>query len=261
MFPVFRHLTWSGSLAVLDTETTGRDPRRDRVVQVAALRYTRDDAPVSFDRRVDPGVSIPEAAVRVHGIRDADVAGCPAFGEVAAELLAFLGDAHLAGYNVAFDLQFLAAEFGRCGLTLPLTGRAVLDAMKIFHRHEPRDLAAAVKFYCGRKHERAHSALDDAQATVELLDAQLEKYPDLPRHAADLGRYLAPVDLAGKFREEDGTVVFNFGKWLGRPLNEVADKDPVYLAWMLDRDFLPDVKEAVRRALERVGARHSTARR
>lgn len=251
IIPSFRNLTLSRPLVVLDTETTGRDSRRDRLVEIAAIKYVPGDDPQVFHRRLNPGVPIPAEATQVHGITEAHVTGCPTFDAVSRQLLKFVTDADFAGYNVAFDLQFLAAEFSRCGIDLSLDGRAVIDPMQIFHQREPRDLAAAVGFYCGQSHRDAHSALADAVAAAAVLDAQLARYDDLPRSPAELHRRLGRVDAAGKFRLEDGEVVFGFGKYSGRVLDGVACDDPDYLAWMLDADFLPDTKALVRAALSR----------
>lgn len=249
--PRVRNLVLSRSLVVLDTETTGLDARRDRLIEIAAIKYAPKRRPKVFHRRLHPGVSIPPQASAVHGITDADVVECPRFDSVAPRLMRFLVDADLAGYNVTFDLQFLLAEFGRCGLDLPLDGRAVIDPMRIFHEREPRDLAAAVEFYCGCLHLGTHSALADAAAAAVVLDEQLARYEDLPRLPADLHRYLVPVDVAGRFRVKEGVIVFGFGKHLGKRLDEVVCDDPGYLDWMLAQDFLPDTKAVVRAALDR----------
>lgn len=251
MLHTLTHLRLDRPLVVLDNETTGPDPRTDRVIEVAAILYRPGEQPSVLHHRVDPGVPIPPEATAVHGLRDADIAGCPPFGAVARGVLDFLAAADLAGYNLAFDLRVLSAEFARSGLAFDLTGRAAVDPMRVFHRREPRDLAAAVAFYLGRPHPAAHSALADAAAAAAVLDAQLARYPDLPRTPADLHRLLTPADLGGRFRPADGGLVFTFGKWAGRPLAEVAARDPAYLRWMLAADFLPDAKAAVRDALDR----------
>lgn len=249
----FQHLQLHRPLVVIDLETTGCDPATDRIIELAAVRYTPEGQRFKLHTLVNPGIPIPAAATEVHGLRDADVAGSPPFGAVAPRLLRFVGAVDLAGFNIrTFDLQFLLAEFHRCGQRLPLAGRAVLDPMGIFHDREPRDLAAAVRFYCGRDHDEAHTALADALAAAEVLDAQLDRYRDLPRTPAELHRRLTPVDLAGRFRFEDGSVVFAFGRYRGRPLEEVADTDPDYLRWMLGQDFLDDVKELVASILNTV---------
>lgn len=251
MIQRFRHLQLSRPLVVLDIETTGLDPQVDHVVEVACVRYTPDEGPRTHRSRLNPGVPIPAAATAIHGIADADVADCPSFSQVAAGLLRFVGRADLAGYNLKdFDLPFLLAEFARCRLELPLGGRAVLDVKQVFFAHERRDLAAAVAYYCGREHANAHSALGDALVTAEVLDAQVGRY-GLPRTVSGLHRHFCPVDVAGKFRRDGDQVVFAFGKYIGRSLDDIARDDPEYLRWLLGRPFLPDVQRLVREALER----------
>jgi len=131
-----------------------------------------------------------------------------------------------------------------------LAHRAVIDVMQIYHRHEPRDLAAAVRLYLGREPEGGHRGLADAFATAAVLDRQLARYPDLPRNVADLHSCLTKVDLAGRLRREDGQLVIAFGKHRGRPLAEVVASDPDYLRWLLTQDFLPDFRAILKQALE-----------
>jgi DNA polymerase-3 subunit epsilon len=236
-------------LAFLDLESTGTRPQSDRIVEVAVLRHAPDGGALSFHRRLDPGVPIPPAATAVHGLADADVADCLPFAAVADGLARFLGGCDLAGFGIKrFDLPLLVAEFRRAGVDFPVAGRAVLDALQIYHRRERRDLQAAVAFYCGRRHEQAHRASEDVRAAALILDAQLQRYHDLPRTVRELHRQFTEVDLAGCFRLEGGTPVFCLGRHTGRRLRDVARDDPGYLEWMLSSDFLDDVKELVRRA-------------
>ena len=252
----FRHLVLERALAVLDLETTGVDARNDRIVEVGVLKLAPDAGPIYYRRLVHPGIPIPGAAVAIHGITDEDVAEKPRFRTIAPRLARLLADADLAGFNVRrFDLPFLAAEFARAGVEFRLGDRAVLDAQQIFHRHEPRDLAAAMRFYCGREHGAAHGALADAEATAAILDAQVARYADLPATVAGLHELLTDVDVCGRFRTEGGRVVFAFGKHLGRPLEEVACQDPGYLHWFLTQDFFDDAKALVGQALARADSR------
>jgi DNA polymerase-3 subunit epsilon len=238
-------------LAVIDVESTGVDVATDRVVEVAVLRVEPDGRRSLFHRRVRPGVPLPPAAVRVHGITDADVAACPPFAAVAAEVLDALAGADLAGFGLArFDLPLLAAEFGRAGHAFPLAGRAVVDALTVFRRMEPRDLSAAVRVYLGRDHEGAHSAPADAAAALAVLDAQVGRY-GLPATPAGLHDLLIEVDVAGRFRRDaDGHVAFAFGKHAGRRLADVARADPSYLVWVLNTvPLLADARGLIEAAL------------
>jgi DNA polymerase-3 subunit epsilon len=250
MFNQLSHLSLKKPLAVIDIETTGVSPKNDRLIEIAVLKLMPQSSCHRFVQRVNPGIPIPVSATAVHGLHDEDVEECPAFESVAARLAKFLKGCDLCGFNVKrFDIPFLVAEFGRAGLRFSLTNRAVIDVMQIFHRKEPRDLAAAARHYLGREHTNGHRAFADAYATVAILDAQLARHSDLPKAVAELHATMTDVDVAGRFRKQEGIVVFNFGKYVGRPLDEIAEIDPDYLWWIMDQEFLDDAKAIVRLAL------------
>jgi DNA polymerase-3 subunit epsilon len=240
-------------LAVLDLETTGTDPQKDRIVEISVLKVLPDGRWEHRTRRLNPGMPIPAVATAIHGITDADVAGEPRFEQVAEGLLTFLDGCDLCGFNLKkFDLRVLYAEFTRAGRTLPLEGRAVIDAMEIFHRYEPRDLGAAVRFYLGREHDGAHSAAADVLATADVLDAMMARYADLPRNVARLHQHFVDpdrVDSSGFFVRVEGHFRFAMGKYRGQPLEVIAATKPDYLEWMLTQSFFEDTKKIVRDAL------------
>lgn len=243
------------SLVLLDLETTGTDPARDRIVEIALLRIEPDGQRIARTRRIHPERPIPPEATAIHGIRDDDVRDEPPFRRIARSLQDFLKGADLGGFNVRrFDVPLLDREFRDCGLDLELERRRIVDVMTIFHRKEPRDLSAAVRFYLGREHAGAHAAEADLDATHAVLEAQLDRYPDLPRTVEELEAWSRPrpdaIDEGGKFLRRGEETVFGFGKHRGRSLGEVAREAPAYLEWIVASDFPEDAKRLVRRALE-----------
>jgi len=241
-------------LAFFDLETTGIDPGSDKIVEISVLRISPDGTRETRTRRINPGRPIPAGATAVHGIRDQDVQDEPEFRQIAKGLLEFLEGSDLAGFNVRrFDLPLLDREFRDCGQDLRAAERKVIDAMLIFHRKERRDLAAAVQFYLGRELEGAHGAEADIQATADVLEAQLERYPDLPHTVEELAgwdrRHPDDVDSSGKFRWKGGEVTFAFGKHHGRPLQEVAQTERGYLEWLSGTDLAHDALQLVQGAL------------
>lgn len=189
-----QHLVLDRPLVFIDLETTGVNPAADRIVELSLLKVHPDGRRQTLTRRTHPEVPIPAEATRVHGITDADVAGAPRFAEIAPQVMAFIGDADLAGFSIArFDVPILRRELSAAGLDLEMTGRAVLDAQVIYHRRVPRDLAAAHWLYCGATLEHHHSARADVEATAAVLDAQLAAYPDLPRTPRELHDHLLPA--------------------------------------------------------------------
>src|SRR5262245_39255618 len=103
---------------VIDTETTSLDPAKARIVEIAAVRVVGGQAKCDdpFRRLVRPDEPIPAAAVAVHHIDDGMVADAPAFDQVWADLLAFMGDTVLIGHALGFDLAVFKRECERAGV-------------------------------------------------------------------------------------------------------------------------------------------------
>lgn len=250
---MLRNLALTRPLAVIDLETTGTNADRDRIVEISVLRLTLDGERTHRTRRLNPGVPIPAAATNIHGIRDSDVASEPHFEQVAQGLLEFLDGCDLCGYNLKkFDLRVLYCEFRRAGRSLSLEGGAIVDPMQVFHHFEPRDLTAAVRKFLNREHEGAHSAATDVLATVEVLDAMVAHYEDLPGTIAELHIQFAGTDCidgSGFFRRVEGELRFVKGTHRGQSLAAVAEAYPDYLLWLMRQDLFDDTKAIVREAL------------
>ena len=243
-------------LAVFDIEATGLNARSDRIVEICIVKLMPNGEKKVHTFRVNPEVPIPAEATEVHGITDADVAGCPAFDQIAPELLRLLENCDLGGYNaVNFDIPMLVEEFLRAKIKFNADERRVVDAQRIFHKKEPRDLSAAMVFFCNETHDDAHGAQADAIATVKVLEAQLVKYADLPRTVEELDEFCNPrdpswADRNGRLRWVGDEIVVNFGQKKGIPLTVLAKTDSGYLKWIIRGDFPRDTQEIVRNVLE-----------
>ena len=115
---------------------------------------------------------------------------------------------------------------------------------------ERRTLIAAYKFYCGKNLENAHSALADTRATYEVLQAQLDHYPDVLKNDVEfLSEYSTigkNVDLAGRFvYNENGEEIVNFGKYKGKAIKDVLRTDPSYYSWIQQGDFTLNTKQVL----------------
>ena len=254
--PLPARLALDRPLVVFDIEATGLNKRTDRIVAIALVRYEPLGTAEHFHYLLNPGVPIPEEATAIHGITDADVRDAPTFAELAATLERHFAGADLAGYNIlGYDIQILTEEFARANRPFSVEGRRVLDAQRIFFRNEPRDLAAALRYYCGETHDSHHDALGDVLATIRVLDGQFRKYAELPAGMEALNEYCDPrdpawVDRAGRLKWSKGEVVFNFGKFQGQSLRETVAKDPNFITWLLRSDFPEDTKQIVRAAVD-----------
>ncbi len=244
-----------------DLETTGLNLSTDRIVELAVIRISPQGDVLERVRRYDPEIPIPPEATAVHGITDDAVADEHPFRKTARSLAQLLEPCDLAGFNIRrFDLPVLLAEFRRSGVAFDLKDRRLIDMKTIFHREEPRDLSAAARFYLGRDHEDAHTALGDIRTTAAVLAAQLSRYRHLPRdidglhaYCDEYGPFRTPFDQW--FETARSGLVLRRGKHKGTPLADLARSAPDYLRWMTRADDMPpEVTAAVLDALANVAA-------
>jgi DNA polymerase III subunit epsilon len=242
-------------LVFLDLETTGINVVTDRIVEIALLKINPDGSEDEKVLRINPEMPIPPESSRIHGILDEDVKNAPTFREVAKTLAKFIEGSDLAGFNSnRFDIPLLAEEFLRADIDVDLKKKRFIDVQAIFHKMEKRTLAAAFKFYCQQELINAHSALADARATYDVLQAQLDVYketeledekgrPFTPivnevEKLSDFSSYDRNVDFVGRIvYDENGVEVFNFGKNKGMPVEKVFKEQPGYFGWILNGEF------------------------
>ena len=245
------------SVIVLDLETTGIWVEKDKIVEIAMIKCDPTGNRETYLKRINPGIPIPPNVSQLIGIKDEDIKGAPSFKQVAEELIIFLKDTDLAGFNLErFDLPLLEREFFDAGIKWSWTGRTIFDAQKIYHINEKRDLTAAYKYYCQKDLEGAHSALADASATLEILCSQAEKYGDGTACFEILRQFNYKslsdyYDEHRKFRWWNGELYPMFGKYAKRlSLQAIVRKDPKYLEWILAADFSEEIKELAGDALK-----------
>lgn len=264
------NLNLDKDLCFFDIESTGLNVLRDRILQLAIIKFQKNsNQPEELSMLINPGVPISEESFQVHGISAKDLSNKPVFAQVSDKIFKFIGDADLAGYNSnRFDIPMLVEEFARVGIDFDMAKRRTIDVQRIFYKMEPRTLKAAVRFYCQKDLTNAHDALSDVRATISVFEGQLEKYvgkevenedgllgpspitPDI-QQLHDFTNDLRFLDATQKLRvEKDGTVVFNFGKYEGKPVGEVLYKDKNYYNWIITKEFSTQVKQAVKSLLK-----------
>ena len=254
-------------LVVFDLETTGLDLVKDRVIQLSYIKVNADGTEERANLFINPERNIPAEVTALTGISNDDVKDKPTFKEVAAQLSEKFSGCDFAGFNSNhFDVPMLAEEFLRAGVDFDFGKCRLIDAQTIFHKMERRNLAAAYKFYCGRKMEEdfeAHRADQDTEATYRVLMGELDKYApganedpekvlenDMDK-LAEFSKQNDNVDFAGRiiWQEVNGvrTEVFNFGKHKGKPVTDVLRFDPGYYGWILNGDFTYNTKQVLTR--------------
>lgn len=267
-------------LVIFDLETTGLDIVKDRIIQIAYIKVMPDGTETRANILVNPEKTIPPLVEELTGIKNEQVAGQPTFKQIAKDLQEEFKGCDFAGYNSnSFDIPVLAEEFLRAGVDFDFHKCQFIDVQTIFHKMEKRNLAAAYKFYCGRKMEEdfdAHRADQDTEATYRVLKGQLDRYnpatePEKERQLENDITFLAAfskqnnnVDFAGRIvwapkKKPDGTPltdregkevmheVFNFGKYKGESVRAVLHRDPGYFSWMLAGDFTYNTKQVLTR--------------
>ncbi|MGA0257309.1 MAG: exonuclease domain-containing protein [Saprospiraceae bacterium] len=261
----------SKDIVFFDIEATGLNVVKDRIIQLAMIKYRPGaDEAEEWTSLINPGpVMISEEAYRVHGISAQMVANKPRFEQLADKIWDFIGDADLGGYNSdRFDIPMLMEEFARAGKDFNLENRNTVDAQKIFYKMEPRTLSAAYRLYCGKELENAHDALEDVRATVEVLKGQIEKYKDAEyidqdgnvhpgvikndmNALASFTNDSRTVDVTQRLKyNNNGEIIFNFGKYNGQKVVDVLSRDRQYYNWILEKDFSVQVKQIVRKIIK-----------
>ncbi len=242
-------------IAFIDLETTGVNISNDRIVEIAIVKILPDGTRQVKRKLINPLIPIPSGASDVHGITDDMVKDAPSFKQVANEIKQFMDNCDMGGYNSnRFDVPMLIEEFLRAGVSFSVDGRKLVDVQKVFHMMEQRTLGAAYKFYCNKVLDGAHSAEVDATATWEVLEAQIERYPQIGDTVESIVKFTGEediVDFARRFVKENGIEVFNFGKHKGKPVTQVLKEEPQYYDWMMKGDFAMNTKLKLTEILNR----------
>jgi DNA polymerase III subunit epsilon len=229
-------------ICFFDLETTGIEVAKDRIVEISIFKVFPNGNKESKTWLVNPTIPIPAATTAVHGITNEKVANEPTFKELATQIHNMIKDSDLAGFNSdRFDIPLLAEELLRAEVDFDMKNRVSVDIQTIFHKKEERTLSAALKFYCGKALENAHSAEADTMATYEILKAQLDRYEDLENDMKSLAEFTTrkkSVDFAGFIAiNADGKEIFTFGKNKGQLVEEILEKEPGYYGWIQGADF------------------------
>jgi len=173
------------SFVALDFETTGLSAAKDRVLEVAAVRFGLPGPGIQaqFSSLLNPACLIPEDVIAIHGIDQAAVAGAPDFAQIAPELLDFLAGAVLVAHHAPFDAAFLLRELRRSGLEPPPF--LLLDTFQLAKKSLPN--APGYKLTSLLTHlglslsGPAHRALPDSLGCASLLQALLQREPNWQR--------------------------------------------------------------------------------
>ena len=179
---------------VFDTETTGLDPKLNKVVEIGGIKFDVNGIISRFNVLIDPKIPMPPDVTKVNGITDKMLIGQPSASKVLPDFLRFIGDSVLLAHNAPFDLNFINEELLRSGLSV-LKNRSIdtrIFAKEMFPAL-PKYSLQNLAVHFGIQAKDAHRAEDDARVCMELFQVCMEalrtKNPALVSEAArDIGQ-------------------------------------------------------------------------
>jgi len=246
-------------IVTFDLETTGLSTTKDRIVEIYMLKINTDGTEEELYSRFNPGIDVPTHVAEIHGMDNETLANEPKFAEKAKDIIEFIKDSDLSGYNIIkFDIPLLIEELNRVGIVYNFKQHKVFDSYLIWTKCESRDLSGAVRRFLGEKMENAHNAKPDVVATSKILMKQFEEYSDrfeTPEEMADETSGLKEkLDFSGKFaRNEENQIVITFGKHKDKPVQQVHKEDAGYLKWIFEMaDFASDTKNLAKQIYEKL---------
>lgn len=239
-------------LIALDLEANSfLPPEQARIVEIGFKILYPDKEAKTWNTLVNPGVPITQEATDKHGITDEHVKDKPTFAQLAGNLAKGFTGADFLGYSIRYDIRVLRAEMEREGVQFSIQGARLLDPLRLWQTIEPRNLDAARTRFLHRDAIQSHRALEDASDALDILFAQLEQHPTLPRDVQllhDLCFDKDNVDPDGRFRYVDGEIVCQFGKHKGTVIHMIPKG---YLSWIVDKsDMSAEVKQLAREAMD-----------
>lgn len=253
-------------LIFLDVEATGANFLKDRIIQLAMIKYHPDGTCVEWNELINPGIPISDEAFAIHKIDASMIARKPTFIQRAEKIRTFIGDADLVAYNsYKLDIPLLMEEFARAGIDWSIDSKKIIDVQRIFHKMEPRTLRAALKFYCNQELTSAHDAMADTKAIVEIFKGQIERYENqnlideegnqtpipISRDIQALHDFTNDqnmVDITHRLKyNADGVMIFNFGKYIGQSVIEVFKKDRNFYHWIQNKEFSIHMKSILKK--------------
>lgn len=221
----------------LDCETTGLDPHEDRIIEVAATRFSLDAVSMQYESLIDPQRPIPESSIVFHHITENMIAGKPTIKAVLPELLSLIGPHIIVGHGVEFDIQLLINAAERHGIPCTLQKNRFLDTLRMarLYGESPVNSLEQLRRHFNIEEEGAHRAMNDVIVNMEVFKR--------------LAKFYKTTELL--FEALAKPILFKtmpLGKHKGRLMKEVPLQ---YLLWAVHKDFDQDLLFSLRTEIKR----------
>jgi DNA polymerase III subunit epsilon len=221
----------------LDCETTGLDPKENRIIEVAVVRFTLDTVLAEFESLVDPECVIPETSIVFHHITQDMVADKPRIKEILPELLSLIGNSIVVGHGIEFDMKIVAYAAERYGIPCTLLKNQFLDTLRMarLYGESPVNSLEQLRKHFNIQPEGAHRAMSDVIVNVEVFKHLAKRYKTTEQLFEALSR---PIMFK----------TMPLGKHKGRLLKDVPVE---YLIWAAKKDYDQDLLFSLRSEIKR----------
>jgi DNA polymerase III subunit epsilon len=221
----------------IDCETTGLDPKQDRVIEVAAVRFSLNTIFEEYESLVNPGCEIPQLAMEITRITPEMLVGKPSMELILPDLLRFIGDGIIVGHGVHFDMEVINSEADRAGIPCKLRYNRYIDTLRMarLYGESPTNSLEQLRQHFNIGFEGAHRAKNDVIVNMEVFKFLAKQYKSLNHLFEVLSR---PVFMK----------VMPLGKYKGRQMKEVPIE---FLLWAANKDFDQDLLYSIRSEIKR----------
>lgn len=221
----------------LDCETTGLDVEKDRIIEVAVVKFNFNENFDTFESLIDPECMIPEESIAIHHINAEMVAGKPVIAAVLPRILEIVGKHTIVGHGVGFDIELIAKAAERAGIPTTIRHNSTIDTLRMarLYGESPTNSLEMLRKHFNIEEEGAHRAMSDVIVNMEVFKTMAKSYKNLNQLFDALSR---PILLKN----------MPLGKHKGRPMKEIPLE---YLRWAAHKDFDQDLLFSLRSELKR----------
>ncbi|MBS0615115.1 MAG: DUF3820 family protein [Verrucomicrobia bacterium] len=221
----------------LDCETTGLEPKTDRIIEIAAATFTFSDTLDLFETLVDPQCPIPESSIAIHHITPDMLEGKPKIHEVLPLLFTFVDNYIFVGHGIELDLAFIRAESKRHQIPCPLERTSSIDTLRLarLYGESPTNSLERLRQHFNIEPEGAHRAMSDVTVNISVFKYLAQNFKTTEQIFERLKK---PILLK----------TMPLGKYKGRPFNEIPQE---YLEWAIRGDFDMDLRYSIHTELQK----------
>ncbi len=221
----------------IDCESTGLDPKADRIIEVAVVKFDFQKTYEKCEFLINPGILIPAESMAIHNITDEMVKNMPTIDTVLSEILKMVGNHIIVGHGVLFDMELIASAADRAGIPSKIRSNRYFDTLRLarLYGESPQNSLEQLCKHFNIPFDGAHRAMTDVIMNIEVFKFLSQKFTTTEQIFKVLSKPIMLKEIP-------------FGKHKGRPIREV----PIdYLHWAANKDFDQDLLFTIRTEINR----------